>query len=303
LKRRLHALAGATVLTAALTAALAHATGAAAQAGCPVDPGSVLANGSQDNGGITYGYPAKTIGWPGVTFDVFAPGAVRLSTTFTSHVYNFGAANDGWVVQGDALYYREYWIDTMNQIDPDQPNGTQRIGGGWAKFTALETSQYNANGTARNTAYGLRSDGTLFRWSVDHSLWKATGSAPGFASMKSMALISKTPTYDTFIANTRGGALYTIRIPTTSPMKPVVKPVRTRTWQGFEKLIANQCGRYGTVLLGIDKDTGNGHVYAGGHANGTATVIQSIGSFRGTYKQPVYFRWAALPYLHTLNGD
>ena len=28
-----------------------------------------------------------------------------------------------------------------------------------------------------------------------------------------MALISETKTYDTFLANTRGGALYTIRIP------------------------------------------------------------------------------------------
>jgi hypothetical protein len=206
------------------------------------------------------------------------------------------------VVQGDSLYYRSYWIDSMSEIDTGQPNDTQRVGGGWANFTALETSQYYASGSARNTAYGLRSDGTLFRWSVDKWFWKATGSAPGFASVKSMALISKTATYDTFLANTRGGALYTIQIPVKAPMKPVVKPVRTKTWQGFEKLIANKCGQYGTVLLAIDKETKTAYLYAVGHTNGAATVINGLGKVQTTFNDPVYFRWAALPYLDPLNG-
>ncbi|MER7248709.1 hypothetical protein [Kribbella sp. NPDC000426] len=36
-----------------------------------------------------------------------------------------------------------------------------------------------------------------------------------------MTLISKAAAYDTFLANTRGGALYTIHIPVNNAMKPV----------------------------------------------------------------------------------
>ena len=118
-----------------------------------------------------------------------------------------------------------------------------------------------------------------------------------------MALISKTPTYDTFLANTRGGALYTIRIPITSPMKPIVTKVRAGTWQGFETLIADKCGNYGTLLLGIDKDTKKGYLYAVGHANGLSTVIQSRGQVPGTFDDPVDFRWVPIPVYDVANGD
>lgn len=303
-RRILPALAG-TALVAAAVVTPAHATGAAVEgsaAACRMYPGSILANGAHVSGGIVVGNPPVSIGFPGVTFGVFEPGKVRLSTTFTSNPYSAGAANEGWVVQGDSLYWRAYWIDAMSEIDPGQPNETQRVGGGWTNFTALETSQYYVNGSARNTAYGLRSDGTLFRWSVDRWLWKATGSAPGFAAVKSMALISKTATYDLFLANTRGGALYTIQLPVKAPLKPVVKPVRTKTWQGFEKLVANKCGQYGSILVGIDKDTHSAYMYAVGHTNGTATVINSLGKTQATFADPVYHRWAPLPYLDPLNG-
>ena len=293
-------LAGAVALTAAVFVPSAHAAGSAATgASCSLAPGSVLDSGTQDNGGITVGYPARSVGLPGPVFGVFAPGAVRFSTTFTSEASNLGATNDGWVVQGDSLYYRLYSIDTMNEFVPGLPNVTQRIGGGWSNFTAVEVSRT----TARTTAYGLRSDGTLFRWSVIGSGWRSAGSATGFAAVKSMALISKTATYDTFLANTRGGALYTIHIPTAGPMKPIVKTVRTKTWQGFEKLLASKCGNYGTLLVGIDKDTKTAHWYAVGRANGTATVINHVSSAAGRYGAPVYFRWGSTPDIDPLNGE
>ena len=103
-----------------------------------------------------------------------------------------------------------------------------------------------------------------------------------------MALISETKTYDTFLANTRGGALYTIRIPRTSPLKPIVTPIRTSTWQGFEALVAEKCGNQSTLLTAIDKDTGSAYLYAVGHTNGTATAIKGLGKLPGTYKDPVY---------------
>jgi hypothetical protein len=59
----------------------------------------------------------------------------------------------------------------------------------------------------------------------------------------------------------------------------------------------------GTVLLGIDKDTGSGYLYAVGHANGTATVINSLGKVNGTFPDPVYLRWGIVFNLDQLNGD
>jgi hypothetical protein len=183
----------------------------------------------------------------------------------------------------------------------------RRIGGGWSKFTFLETSEYESpDGQTpkiyHSNAYALRHDGVLFRWNLDNG-WKATGSYAGFAAVKTMTLIAKTKTYDTFLANTRGGALYTIRIPLTSPLKPIVKQVRTRTWQGFETLSAMGCGQYGTLLLGIDKDTKTGYLYAVGHANGLSTVIQSRGPVPGTFDDPDSFRWVTIPVYDTANGD
>jgi hypothetical protein len=116
-----------------------------------------------------------------------------------------------------------------------------------------------------------------------------------------MALISKTRTYDTFLANTRGGALYTIRISTAVPPTFVVKLVRRATWQAFEKLIAVKCGLYGTLLLGIDKDTNAGYLYAVGHGNGLSTVIQGLGKVQGTFPDPVDFRWRFV--FDPLNGE
>jgi len=233
----------------------------------------------------------------GTTPGAFPAGQARLSSTFIHEPSVGGTDSYGYVVRGDSLYYRFYNFNEGSNI-------STRIGGGWTDFTAFEVSQYDEgpNGIFRNTAYGLRTDGTLLRWSVGKA-WKATGSAPGFASVKSMALISKTRTYDTFLANTRGGALYTIHIPTSAPMKPVVKQVRSGTWQGFETLVAAKCGNYGTLLLGIDKDTKTGNLYAVGHANGTSTVINGLGKVTGTFPDAVNFRWGVVPNLDPLNGE
>jgi hypothetical protein len=166
-----------------------------------------------------------------------------------------------------------------------------------------EVAYEPTNGVGHRTmVYGMRKDGVLVRWNATTGVYRAAGSYAGFSSVKSMTLISKQPTYDTFLANTRGGALYTIRIPSTSPMKPVVTPVRTRTWQGFESLVASKCGQYGTLLLGIDKDTMAGYLYAVGHANGTSTVIKGLGKVPATFADPIYFRWAPTPPLDLANG-
>lgn len=294
MKRIISALTGAVALTATTFAPPAQASGAAPAATCSVRLGYVTADGGQ--GGSTGYY----------TRNVFPPGSVRLSTTFDFAQHSTGAEVEGWVVQGDALFWRHYWVNPDHEIDPGMPNESSRIGGGWTNFTALEVSQYSDGSTgkpSRTIAYGLRQDGTLFRWNVVSPWsWRRTGAAAGFAAVKSMTLISKTRTYDTFLANTRSGVLYTVRIPITAPMNPIVRPVRTRTWQGFEQLVADKCGQYGTILLGLDKDTKTAYRYAVGHANGTATVINSLGRVDGSFQSPVYFRWAR-PWPDPLNGD
>jgi hypothetical protein len=248
--------------------------------------------------GVTAGSP-PTMTTPRETDGVFPPGAVRLSSNWEYEPNVAGVDASGWVVQGDSLVRRYYNYN----IGLDE---SVRIGGGWTPFTAFEVSHYEdpTPGTRiwHWLGYGLRSDGTLFRWNATGN-WRLTGSAAGFASVKSMALISKTRTYDTFLANTRGGALYTIRIPITSPMKPIVTKVRTSTWQNFDVMIANKCGQYGTLLLGIDKDTDSGYLYAVGHANGLSTVIQGLGKVNGTFPNQTYHRSGSVWFLDPLNGD
>ncbi len=198
----------------------------------------------------------------------------------------------GHVVLGAGMYSSRY------SASPDGEeifsSSLQRIGGGWGVFVSYHESAFEDASFSRTHEYGLRSDGVLHRWTLDSKgVWRNPTTYPGFGSVKTMALISKTRTYDTFLANTRGGALYTIHIPTTSPMKPIVKVVRSSTWQGFEWLVAAGCGQYGVLLLGIDKDTGEGHLYAVGHANGTSTVIQHRGRIPTTFFDPVYFHWTS----------
>ena len=78
-------------------------------------------------------------------------------------------------------------------------------------------------------------------------------------------------------------------------MKPIVKRVRSSTWQAFDTFIAEKCGNYGTLLLAIDKDTHSAYLYAVGHANGPTTVIKGLGKVPTTFTDPLYFRHTAEP--------
>jgi hypothetical protein len=227
---------------------------------------------------------------------LFTPGIAKESSTWTTSLdVPAGSTTSGLVVLNDTLY-SAYYSDASGV----PPTGLKKVGSGWTYFTAVEESFWQKAPGSTVTAsarYGLKGgSGYLYRWVRDaKGVWHGQ-SAGGFAAVKSMALISETAIYDTFLANTRGGALYTIRIPRTSPLKPIVKPVRTRTWQGFESLVAEKCGSQSTLLTAIDKDTGSAYLYAVGHANGTATVIKSLGKLPGTYQDPVYF-------LNTAEGN
>jgi hypothetical protein len=277
-------------------------TGDASAGQCALELGSVTAGGDHRSQRITATSPATRTNDHVVAADLFGD-QVRLSGSMFTSPNPAGVYVAGHVIIGATLAYSAYTLDMGRDLDPDSIR-LERVdgGGGYGDIVAFEEARYR-EGTSvpRTTTYGLHADGVLVRSTSTSGGWQITGTSSGFASVKSMALISKTRTYDTFLANTRGGALYTIHIPTTSPMKPVVKAVRTRTWQGFEVLIAQKCGNLGTLLLGIDKDTQSAYLYAVGHANGTATVIQGLGKVPGTFSDPVYFRFA--PSIDPLFGE
>jgi hypothetical protein len=294
------ALATTALLGAAALATPSYATSTtttAQTAACTVNAGSVTAAGAQTSFGVTATKPPSK-GSVSSEPEIFPAGKVRLSSAFFRVPNISGVDVSGYVVEGDSLYSRSY-----NSAEGDSSSG--RIGGGWTNFTALEIATYmdrSLDGPYHQYAYGLRSDGTLFRWNLVKG-WKTPGSATGFSSVKTMALISKTATYDTFLATTKGGALYTIRIPITAPMKPVLKKVRTSGWQSFDALVPAKCGKNGTLLLGIDKETKTGTLFAVGHANGAATVIQNLGKVTGTFPDAVHFRWGADPDVDQLLGE
>jgi hypothetical protein len=298
------ALAGSAVLALGIAPTSAQGAGAAASEACSARVGSVTQQGEHLIRGVKATTPPSvSAGAPKVP--LYAPGAVRLTSYFEDYPGSGGVTTrNGMVVIGDSLYSSSYYLDAGGE---SMEHSLRRVGGGWSNFTQLERAVFDkpvgSGIVPRAELYALRKDGVLFRWHHTDAGWRSTGSYPGFAAVKSMAVISKTQTYDTFIANTHGGALYTIRIPTSSPMKPIVRQVRTRTWQGFETLVAERCGQYGTLLLGIDKDTGTGYAYAVGHANGTATVINGLGKVNGTFTDPLHFRLSVVSYYDWLNGE
>jgi hypothetical protein len=306
--RRASAVLGAAALTAGVlpvTAGAVKSDGTTVAAACWMQPGSVTSGGDNRGMRITTGSPVTVT--PGPTYpDIYPAGQVSVSTSIEL-LADSGAYGSvgGWVVMGSSLYGSNYQIDANDNVLNLQ---VTKVGGGWGGFKVVDTSYYNPpSGTGPNfraNQYGLSGDGVLYRWKAQGGKWwTGKESYPGFAAVKTMALISRTFTYDTFLANTRGGALYTIRIPTSSPMKPIVKQVRTSTWQSFDWLLAQKCGTQSTLLLGIDKETQSGYLYAVGHANGAATVIQGLGKVPTTFPDPVYFRRKTEPGSDDLYGE
>ncbi len=237
------------------------------------------------------------------TAGVFQPNQVQHTSTFVGTPQGNGESRSGLTVMSGALYSSSYVVDGQSQIDPHYPHNNLRVGGGWSNFRWIEESVRLQTGPAdydRTFLYGQQTDGTLHRWIARGTGWRKTGGVGGLSTVKSMALISRTSTYETFLANTRAGTLITVTWPTAAFSVPKAATVRGATWQGFEQLIATKCGATGTLLLGIDRDTKSGYLYAVGHANGQNTVIKSLGKVPMTFSDPQYFRWA--PTNDTLNG-
>ncbi|GAA1680965.1 hypothetical protein GCM10009745_26400 [Kribbella yunnanensis] len=218
----------------------------------------------------------------GTPVHLFPAGTAKIASRWNWGPDPAGSSYTGFVVLGSTLNQSVYsYSETTGQWD----HRLTKIADGWDKFTMVEESFVSST---RNARYGLRNDGVLFRWT---SGWNTVASAPGFAGVKAMTLISQTASYDTFLATTKAGVLQTIRIPTTAPLKPVVKTVRGSTWQGFETLVADKCGT-GTLLTAIDRDTNSAYVYSIGHATGTTTPITNLGKLSTSFADPVYSRFS-----------
>ena len=292
----------AAVLSVVLAAMVHTPAQAAAPNSCSIDVGSFTAAGNQRLQSLSASSPPRRFLDQTLAEKVLPMAQVRMSGPIfvdTDAVPPMNAS--GNVVIGSALYRLTYklpqdWTPTPYDVK------LSRIGGGWDRFVAYESAK-SPNGT-RHYEYALRNDGTLFRWSTNSAglAWTALGTTPGFGAVKAMTVISETSSYDTLLMNTRGGALYTVRIPVAKTMRPVVTKVRASTWQGFETLLTARCGQYGTLLVGIDKDTGNAYEYAVGHAAGTSTVIQSRYRVPWPFTDPIHFRSLTTDTL-PLNGE
>jgi hypothetical protein len=285
--KRVSAVAGSAVLLGVLTAAPGHAAVTSTTAACSTSVGSVTAAGDIADTTITASAPITTKRAAGP--HLFGPGLAKVASTWTT---TLGVAGEdttyGDVIVNGTLYSGFYGHDSTGK----PTSGLKSQGVGYQGYKAIETSFYWGK-TVRGAQYRLRGDGVLYRFNPDT---RQVSRYPGYSAIKTMALISETLTYDTFLATTNGGALYTIHIPANLKQAPVVKKVRTSTWQSFETLVAEKCGTQSTLLTAIDKNTGSAYLYAVGHANGAATVIKGLGKVPGTFSDPVY-------YLHTAEGN
>ncbi|MEU4191910.1 hypothetical protein AB0E69_08440 [Kribbella sp. NPDC026611] len=292
---------GAAAVAPARAAQSAGTTESATSATCALRLGSVTSTGAHTSRMINATAPI-TIGGVRGTAGVFPAGAVQHTSTFFGTPLGSEESRSGLVVTGGTLFSRSYVVDGQVQVDPKYPNNTLRVGGGWAGYRWIEQSikPASAGSPARTLLYGQETNGLLRRWESNGSGWRSTGGVGGFSQVKSMTLISRGAGYETFLANTRTGMLETITWPTGYLAVPKHALVRGDTWQGFEQLIATSCGANGTLLLGIDRDTKSGYLYAVGHAANAKTVIRSLGKVPMTFSDPQYFRWA--PKNDTLNG-
>ncbi|MFG1906615.1 hypothetical protein [Kribbella sp. NPDC048928] len=297
--RKVISVAGAAGLVLTLGTAIqpAQAAGAAA---CALGLGSMDRSNNGVNSRVLTASSVGTVVSTPAVYDT--PYAVNNPTSFTAVPGGNGQTRRS----GKVLWGSGYLMQSTYTVGPDgKLVGTpvfQRIGNGWGGRFLIQ-SQYKASATSKPTRtmlYQQDQYGLFGRWTDVGKGLRNTGYVGGMSTMKSFALIATTPTYDMFLANNRAGALYTVKIPTSVPLKPIIIAVRTSTWQGFEQLVATPCGKNGTMLLGIDADTHTGHLYAVGHAAGAATVIKGLGKVAMTFDDYDYFRFT--PAYDPLNG-
>jgi hypothetical protein len=248
---------------------------------CNLEVGLVNAAGQASSSKIWAARPPYSIG-----LEPYKLFPVRASSTW----YYVDEGNPttwyaGLVLQGSSLYiaYSTY----PNGVGPKV--SSEKVGSGWGGFSTIATSNYVQGPKAHGFLYGLHANGSLYRYNLDADPIKAYGSAPGYKGFKTITVISETATYDTLLATTKAGALWTIHIPVTAPFKATLKLVRSTGFKAYDQLVAQRCGSTGTLLAGLNNTAKTATLYAVSRANGTKTVINTIGTDPTIYKAPVRF--------------
>ncbi|MDX6262266.1 MAG: hypothetical protein QOH84_3954 [Kribbellaceae bacterium] len=258
----------------------------AAAAACQVEAGAITAAGTNSSYLVTATKPVGVA--PLKPFKLF-------STRGSSSWYSWKTRSSviyyaGFVLQGSNLYAG---AETYPKGTSNPPTtSSKKLGAGWGGFTKLASSNYYVPGTTRahTFLYGLHSNGSLYRYIVNGPTGPITsyGSAAGYSSFKTITVISETPTYDTLLATTKAGALWTIHLPVTAPLKGTLKAVRTTGFKAYDQIVASRCSS-STLLTGFDNTANTLTVYAMSKANGSKTVINTIGSAPASHDADVHF--------------
>ncbi|MFF0341218.1 hypothetical protein [Kribbella sp. NPDC004875] len=281
--------AAAVLTTGLLTTGTATAEQSGTTAPCTISVGSVTSGG--DHRMRTFATDGSTVTDKIVARNVFGDGQARMSATVRYGPGEGSELHTTQAVLGPVLYGVSYRTPAGGGKILEKY--LTRIGPGWQNYRSYDLSGYGL----RDTAWSLRNDGAMERRSIEtvegRQYYHLDGVLGNFPDVKGLALISQTATYDTFLMTHTNGRLSTVRFSAVrgQTLRTDVRPVRMSTWQAFETLVAAPCGQ-GTVVLGIDRDTGHGYLYSVGHANGLSTVIKGLGKVPGTFDDPVYFRWA-----------
>jgi hypothetical protein len=257
----------------------------AAAAACNVQVGAVNAAGFNGGYDITATKPVKA--------EAFEPNklfGIRASSSWyywqASATVNYFA---GFVLQSGNLYAA---AETYKGEDTPPVVSSKKLGTGWTGFSTLASSNYyNPAGGSHLNLYGLHANGSLYRYSVKGPTGPVAsyGSAPGYKSFKAITVIAETATYDTLLATTKQGALWTIHVPVANPLKATLKAVRTTGFAAYDQLVAQRCGASSTLLTGFNNTANTATVYAVSKAVGSKTVVNTIGSFAATYDANTHF--------------
>jgi hypothetical protein len=258
----------------------------AAAAACKTDVGTITADARNSAYGITATRP----------LDVHKYNSFKLFSGRASSSWYYWEPSDsvyywaGFVLQaGNLLAGAETYYNNS-----DTPKvSSKNLGGGYGGFTTLTSANYWVPGTTKEHTflYGLNTNGSLYRYRVNGPTGPVVGAghAPGYKGFKAITVIATTPTYDTLLATTKAGALWTIHLPVTGTFKGTLKAVRASGFKQYDQLVAQRCGSSGTMLSAFDNTANTVTVYAMSKAVGSKTVVNTIGTAPATNDALVHF--------------
>jgi hypothetical protein len=257
----------------------------AVSAACETDVGTITADAKNSAYGIT---ATRPLGVHKYTPYKLFPGRASSSWYYwepSASLYYWA----GFVLQGGSLLAAA----ETHYNNSDTPTvSSKNLGGGYGGFTTLTSAKYWVQGTTKPHMflYGLHTNGSLYRYRVNGPTGPVVGAghAAGYQGFKAITVIATTPTYDTLLATTKAGALWTIHLPVTGTFKGTLKAVRASGFKPYDQLVAQRCGN-ATMLSAFNNTANTVTVYAMGKAVGSKTVVNTIGTAPATNDALVHF--------------